>query len=107
MSSAAATKLVARAISSTEKIDSSTPSPSASSGATRPAGSGRLAVRFIKASRSRSYHMLMAPAAPEPSAIASTARKASNGWMCAGAISRPTRPVNTTSDMTRGFSRST
>ena len=49
----------------------------------------------------------MAPAAPEPSAIASTARTASNGWMWAGAISTPTRPVKTTSDITRGFSRST
>jgi hypothetical protein len=50
--------------------------------------------------------MLMAPAAPEPSAIASTASAASKGWMWTGAISTPTRPVNTTSDITRGFRRS-
>ena len=48
----------------TEPTASTTPKPSASPGAMRPAGNGRSAVRRISASMSRSYHMLMAPAAP-------------------------------------------
>ena len=40
------------------------PKPSASPGTMRPAGKGRLAVRRMTASMSRSYHMLIAPEAP-------------------------------------------
>ncbi len=50
--------------------------------------------------------MLMQPAAPEPSAIAITASTVLNGWTCTGAIITPIQPVKTTSDITRGFSRS-
>jgi hypothetical protein len=88
VSSAAATKLVASAISSTEKIDSSTPSPSASSGATaagrqRPVGGARhqgVEVALVphvdgaggaRAQRDRQHR-----------------EEASNGWIWTGAITR-------------------
>ena len=48
--------------------------------------------------------MLIAPDAPAATAMHSTAVNASTGCRWPGAISRPTRPVNTTSVMTRGFS---
>ena len=79
--------------------ESRAPRP-ASSG---PAGSGRIAVRRITASMSRSYHMLIAPDAPAPTAMHNTATAASTGWRCPGATTSPTKPVKTTSDMTRGF----
>ena len=79
------------------------PKPSASPGAMRPRGIGRPAVRVITASMSASYHMLSAPAAPAPTAMHSSAVKPITGWMCPGAIIRPTSAVNTTSDITRGF----
>ena len=69
----------------------------------RPAGIGRLRVRSIRASISASNHMLMAPDAPAPSAIVETAISAESGSMDPGATNMPTRPVKTTSDMTRGF----
>ncbi len=49
-----------------------------------PAGSGRLRVRSISASMSRSYHMLMAPAAPAATAMHSTATAASTRMEVAG-----------------------
>ena len=87
----------------TEPTASTAPKPSASPGAIRPAGSGRVRVRAITASMSRSYHMLMAPEAPAPMAMHKTATAARNGWMWPGATASPTKPVNTTSDITRGF----
>ena len=63
----------------TENRLNTTPRESASDGATRPLGIGRDRVRDMTASISRSYHMLMAPAAPAPTAIASTATAASSG----------------------------
>ena len=54
-------------------------------GATRPAGIGRFIVRVINASMSRSYHMLMAPEAPAPTAMHSTAMAARNGCSAPGA----------------------
>ena len=77
--SAAATKFTASAITVTLAIDSTTPKASASAGSMRPAGIGRSLVRVISASMSRSYHMLMAPAAPAPTAMHSTAIAASRG----------------------------
>jgi len=81
---------------------------SASSGATRPAGSGRLRVRAINASRSRSLPHV------DGAGGAGTQRDRQHGECgrqtgagAPGAISTPTRPVNTTSDITRGFNRST
>ena len=92
-------------ISMTAKTDRITPKARALSGSTRPAGMGRLRVRAITASISRSYHMLIAPEAPAPTAMQITASAAITGWIGPGARYRPTRPVSTTSDMTRGFSR--
>ena len=61
-------------------------------------------MRVITASMSASYHMLSAPEAPAPTAMHSSAVKPITGWMCAGATTSPTSAVNTTSDITRGFS---
>jgi hypothetical protein len=47
--------------------------------------------------------MLSAPDAPVPMAMARIAITASSGLMVTGAATRPTKAVNTTSDMTRGF----
>jgi hypothetical protein len=90
----------------TDRADRISPKTSASAGRTRPDGMGRAEVRVITASISASYHMLSAPAAPAPTAIASTAMMDTNGLSEAGAATRPTKAVNTTSDMTRGFSSS-
>ena len=103
----AATQLVASPSMMTEKPERVRPIASASSGATRPEGMGREAVRFITRSISASYHMFSAPDAPPPMAMQSTAKKAMNGWMPPGAARRPTAAVKTTSDMTRGLSRAT
>ncbi len=81
------------------------PRPSASPGATRPAGIGRRAVRFISASISASHHMFSAPEAPAPTAMHRIATKATTGCRGTGATSNPTSAVNTTSDITRGLSR--
>ncbi len=86
-----------------EMPDSARPIPSASPGATRPPGSGRLRVRFITASMSASYHMFNAPEAPAPSAMNRIAANPSTGCKPTGATKRPTSAVNTTSDITRGF----
>ena len=87
----------------TESVDSSSPKSSASAGATRPDGIGRFAVRDITASMSSSYHMLSAPAAPAPSAIAAMATITTTGLITPGATTRPTKAVNTASAITRGF----
>ena len=47
--------------------------------------------------------MLSAPAAPAPTAMHSSAVKASTGWIAPGATTSPTSAVKTTSDITRGF----
>ena len=54
----------------------------------RPAAAA-CAVRCISASMSRSYHMLMAPEAPAPTAMHSTATAASTGWRCARRHQQP------------------
>ncbi len=61
----------------------------------------------MRASMSASHHMLSAPEAPAPTAIAMSDAQASTGcrWPCATTM--PTSAVNTTSDMTRGLSRVT
>src|SRR4051812_45814740 len=106
-SSAAAAIFTARPITITEPAASTMPKPSASPGATRPAGIGRPLVRDITASMSRSYHMLMAPDAPAPTAMHRIAVSARTGCRCPGASSMPVRPVKTTSDITRGFRSAT
>ena len=100
----AATQLTASPIIATDPTESTMPRPSAAPGSTRPAGIGRARVRAITASMSRSYHMLMAADPPAPTAMQSTATAAITGWMAPGAMTRPTAPVKTTSDITRGLS---
>ncbi len=68
---------------------------------------GRAAVRAMRASMSASYHMLSAPEAPAPTAMAMTAMMARTGCRSPGAAKRPASDVNTTSDITRGFISST
>ena len=83
------------------------PSDSASLAGTAPDGIGRVAVRAMTASMSRSNHILIAPAAPEPIAIASSDIAAMNGFidtpLIDWAATRPAAAVNTTSIMIRGF----
>ena len=66
---------------------------------------GRIAVRDILASISASHHMLSAPQAPAPPAIAESVAMSFIQSIGAGARAKPTAPVKTTSDMTRGLSR--
>ena len=79
------------------------PKCSAVSRSIRPAGNGRLCVRFITASISDSYHWLSAAEAPAPRLIARIAVKPITGWMVPGAASNPHKAVNMTSDITRGL----
>ena len=72
-----------------------------------PEGMGRDCVRFITRSISASYHMFSAPEAPPPSAMNRIAAKPTTGGTPTGATIRPTKAVNTTSDMTRGLSSAT
>ncbi len=100
----AANQFSARPISITDSSESTTPRVRASAGWTRPAGTGRARVRRISPSMSASYHMFSAPEAPAPTAIASTATPARIGFSGRSAHSSPVSAVNTTSDITRGFS---
>ncbi len=103
-SSAPAATLTRSPSARTEPTASVMPKPSASPGRMAPRGTGREAVRRITASMSASYHMFRAPAAPAPTAIASSATAAIQGWMVPGAATMPTKAVKMTSDITRGFS---
>ena len=60
-----------------ESVASATPKLSAACGLIRPAGTGRVAVRVICASMSRSYQWLTAPAPPAASEPPSTVQKTS------------------------------
>ena len=66
---------------------SMTPKRQRLAGSILPAGSGRLAVRFITASISASYHWLSAPEAPAATAMHRMAVKAISGCMLPGAAS--------------------
>ena len=70
---------------------------------TFPAGIGLKQVLLIKASKSDSYHIFNAPAAPEPIATASKEIRADENSMVVGATKRPTIQVNKTRDITLGF----
>ena len=104
-SSAAANTLTLIASAATDTTASRIPIASASSGATTPRGMGRIAVRAMLASMSASHHMLSAPQAPAPPAIAESVVRSFIQSIGAGASAKPTPPVKTTSDMTRGLSR--
>ena len=87
----------------TEPTASTAPKVRASSGLILPLGTGRAAVRAMRASISASYHMFNAPAAPAPTAMHASAAIASTGCMWPGAATRPTSAVNAARSITRGF----
>src|SRR5690606_5845317 len=99
-----ASQLVVMPSSMTEKTDSTMPKARASFEDTRPAATGRPRVRRIRASVSPSSAIFSAPAAPAPTAMHSTEMAASPRFIAPGAATSPVTAVNTTSDMTRGFS---
>ena len=68
-----------------------------------PVGIGLRQVLVINESKSDSYHMFKAPAAPEPSATAKREKNAFANPILAGAISKPTAQVKITNDITLGF----
>ena len=72
---------------------------------TLPVGIGLKQVLVIRASKSDSYHIFKAPAAPAPIATANKEIADVVKETCSGAINRPTMLVNKTRDMTLGFIR--
>ena len=70
---------------------------------TLPVGIGLKQVLVIRASKSESYHIFKAPAAPAPMATANKEIAEVVKETCSGAISRPTILVNKTRDITLGF----
>ena len=66
-------------------------------------GIGLKQVLVIIESRSDSYHMFNAPAAPEPIATANREINDDDNETLEGAIKRPTIQVNKTRDITLGF----
>ena len=66
-------------------------------------GIGLRHVLLISASRSDSYHIFKAPAAPDPIATANNETKEDNKETGLGAINIPTIQVNKTNDITLGF----
>ena len=104
-SSAAASQLTCIPSAATDTNESNTPIASAWSGGTTPRGMGRIAVARHSASMSASHHMLSAPQAPAPAAMAHSVARSFSQSTGPGASRKPTAPVNTTSDMTRGLRR--
>ena len=70
-----------------------------------PAGMGLRHVLDIIESKSYSYHIFKAPAAPEPKATAINEKIALAELIFSGAINKPTAHVKITNDITRGFIR--
>ena len=68
-----------------------------------PVGIGRKHVLVMSASKSDSYHIFNAPAAPEPIATANKDINDDDNSIFVGAIKSPTIQVNKTSDITLGF----
>ena len=68
-----------------------------------PVGIGLKHVLVISASKSDSYHMFKAPAAPDPIATANKDTTEAENETLEGEISRPTAQVNKTKDITLGF----
>ena len=86
-----------------DRPTSATPKSRADWRSIRPAGSGRLAVRFIPASRSASHHWLSAAAPPGAERDAQDRGEAEHRVDAPGAASSPHSPVNTTRLITRGL----
>ena len=70
---------------------------------TLPVGIGLKQVLVIRASKSDSYHIFKAPAAPAPMATANKEIADVVKETCSGAINKPTILVNKTRDITLGF----
>ena len=70
-----------------------------------PVGIGLRQVLVINESKSASYHIFNAPAAPEPKATAVREKIAFKKFILVGAINKPTTQVKITNDITRGFIR--
>ena len=87
----------------TENIESIIPKTNAWFLLTLPVGIGLRQVLDIIASRSDSYHMFKAPAAPDPIATANREIKEELRSTLFGAINKPTIHVNKTNDITLGF----
>ena len=87
----------------TERTDKIIPKNKAWSFLILPVGIGLKQVLLIKASKSDSYHMLSAPAAPDPIATANNEIAEIENGILVGAINRPTMQVNKTRDITLGF----
>ena len=68
-----------------------------------PVGIGLKQVLVISESKSDSYHIFNAPAAPDPRATAIKEYMALAKLISFGAINKPTAHVKITSDITRGF----
>ena len=87
----------------TEIIDDKTPKTRAWFFVNFPVGIGRKHVLVIIESKSDSYHIFRAPAAPDPKATARRESIASSKLIFTGAMSKPTAHVKITNDITRGF----
>ena len=87
----------------TDKVDKIIPKYKAWFFLTFPVGIGLRHVLLIKASKSDSYYILSAPAAPEPIATAKREIQAEVKSTLIGAINKPTIQVNKTKDITLGF----
>ena len=70
-----------------------------------PVGIGLRHVLLISASKSDSYHMFKAPAAPDPIATANKDTAEAENETLEGEISRPTAQVNKAKDITLGLRR--
>ena len=86
-----------------KKNESEVPKISACFLLTFPIGIGLKQVLVINASRSDSYHIFKAPAAPAPIETSKIAIIASFVAIVIGAIKSPTAQVKITSDITLGF----
>ena len=87
----------------TDTIDVRIPKIKACFLVTFPVGIGLKQVLVIMESKSASYHILRAPAAPEPKATAIIENIASKRFTFVGAINNPTTQVKITNDITHGF----
>ena len=87
----------------TENIERAIPKTKAWFLLTLPVGIGLRQVLVISASKSDSYHMFRAPAAPAPIETKIIPIIASLVGTTFGAINKPTAQVNITKDITLGF----
>ena len=100
---AAATRLEKKYKQITEINDEKTPKTKAWFLVNFPVGIGLRHVLVITESKSDSYHIFNAPAAPDPKATAISENVASMKLILTGAINNPTAHVKITNDITRGF----